>query len=525
MAILHFTCTVCGKRSHETRKIELTQSVWVFLSCGHKLVTTRTKYVSASEDTYENLTAQDGSRLYPFQVKTCQFMEKADFRVHIGHDMRLGKTMCAIAPVKFHKERLLPAAIVCKANLIRQMERAVHNWLGPETFVQCLTKGSDIPLPKVVDFYIVSFDLVEKHLERLAKCAIQYLIIDESQFIKNTDTARYENVKLLQTKIPHLATLSGTPIENNAVEYFPILNLLQPRRFWEQETYIREYCSYYLNSYGQRKLGGLRRSAERSFRQMTEDFIIRFRRDEVDMEFPTITRRHSFLDIPDALRKEYEKVFGELEDYIEQNSVDTQNLGKHTSNLLAFIAKLRHITGKAKVDYISEWITEFHEAFPEERLTIFTHHREVAASLHKAIPNAIRISDDDNLDSRDKKLALFIKTPGAILLARTLAEGVGLNFDGCCTNGVILEREFNPSKESQAESRFADIKASGKKVNILYPIVADSIDEWMTELVEKKREGIDATLNGWDKTLAATDTDVLQGLFAMIQRKGKRFKL
>lgn len=524
MAKLTFNCPVCYAKSHETKHIQMSSgSVIVFLSCGHRYATSAQKYLTDVQS-YESLVAQDGSKLFPFQVKTCEFLEKANFRAHIGHDMRLGKTMCALAPIKFNRSRLLPALIVCKANLIRQMERAIHNWIGPESFVQCITKGSDIVIPGLPEFYIISFDLLEKHYERLQKL-VKYVIIDESQLIKNMGTSRYKYTQLVAKDIPHIITLSGTAVENHALEYFPVLNLLHPERFFSEEDYIRSYVSGYVNAYGQRRIGGISRWKEKAFRGVTEDFIIRYRRDEVEMEFPEITRRHAFLDIPDALRKEYERIFGELEDYVEENGVDLENLGKHSNNLLAFIAKLRHVTGKAKIEFMVDWINDFHEAFPEERLTIFVHHREVGKGLHDAIPHAIRISDSDNLDSRDAKLKKFIQTPGSIFIIRTLAEGIGLNFEGCCTNGVLMEREFNPSKETQAESRFADIKAAGKRVNILYPIATDSIDEWLTELVEKKREGVDATLNGWDKTEAAINTEVMQGLLSIIKSRGKRVKI
>lgn len=495
-------------------------SVIVFLSCGHRYATSTQKYINDSQS-YEGLVAQDGSKLFPFQVKTCDFLEKSGFRAHIGHDMRLGKTMCALAPIKFNREKLTPTLIICKANLIRQMERAIHNWIGPESFVQCITKGSDTVIPGLPEFYVISFDLLEKHWEKLNPL-IKYVVIDECQLIKNMGTSRYKFTQQVSKNIPHVVTLSGTSVENHALEYFPVLNLLHPERFYSQERFVKSFMSYYTNAYGQMKFGGIARSRERQFRDLTNDFIIRYRRDEVEMEFPEIVRRHSFLDIPDALRKEFERIFGELEDYVEENNVDLMNLGKHSNNLLAFIAKLRHVTGKAKIEYMVDWINDFHEAFPEERLTIFVHHREVGRMLHEAIPHAIRISDTDSLESRDEKLKKFIDTPGSIFIIRTLAEGVGLNFEGSCTNGVILEREFNPSKESQAEARFADIKAAGKHINILYPIATDSIDEWMTELVEKKREGVNGTLNGWDVTEDAVNTEVMQGLLEIIKRRGKR---
>ena len=81
------------------------------------------------------------------------------------------------------------------------------------------------------------------------------------------------------------------------------------------------------------------------------------------------------------------------------------------------------------------------------------------------------------------------------------SEGFDLDF---CSNGVILEREWNPANEEQVEGRFIratremleKAKMGDLKVNILYPVAVDTIDEFFAELVERKRQFVRESLSG-----------------------------
>jgi len=73
-----------------------------------------------------------------------------------------------------------------------------------------------------------------------------------------------------------------------------------------------------------------------------------------------------------------------------------------------------------------------------------------------------------------------------VMIASTLASGEGLNLQ-FCSDAVMLEKQWNPANEEQAETRFTRFGSTAEHVNVTYMISVGTIDEWLTELVEKKR--------------------------------------
>lgn len=54
-----------------------------------------------------------------------------------------------------------------------------------------------------------------------------YLIIDEAQYIKNIEALKTRKVKEIKAK--HRFALTGTPIENNLFDLWPIFDFIMPK--------------------------------------------------------------------------------------------------------------------------------------------------------------------------------------------------------------------------------------------------------------------------------------------------------
>ena len=63
--------------------------------------------------------------------------------------------------------------------------------------------------------------------------------IDSEYLIKNPEAGRSKAVKILASTIPHVMGLSGTLIKNNVTEYFTILNVVKPEKFWRYSSFGR----------------------------------------------------------------------------------------------------------------------------------------------------------------------------------------------------------------------------------------------------------------------------------------------
>lgn len=302
--------------------------------------------------------------------------------------------------------------------------------------------------------------------------------------------------------------LSGTPILNNATEYWPALNILRPNLFPNRDRFVKWEVGYYQNSKGVWKPGGVRYPKE--FKEKTKDFIIRRTKKEVLPELPTITRDFRYHEINADETKAYDLGVKKLDEFLKNADTRAFNF---TSDLQGHIMILRHITGLAKVRPILEYIDEFIEnegdSNGNRKLAIFCHHIDVANILagHLETRENLGFIKIDSTMSVDKRMELLDKfrvdDNARIMIAPALAMGEGYDLEFCDT-GIMLEREWNPAKEEQVEGRFIRATpesiakgAKGElKATMVYPIAVNTIDEFFAELVERKRQYVKETLDG-----------------------------
>ena len=105
-----------------------------------------------------------------------------------------------------------------------------------------------------------------------------------------------------------------------------------------------------------------------------------------------------------------------------------------------------------------------------------------------------------------------------ILIASTLAAGEGINLQAC-SDCIMVERQWNPANEEQAESRFIRIGQTADSVTATYMIALGTIDEYFTGLVEAKRQVIASTMKG--ETMSDEST-LMNELADILASKGRK---
>jgi SNF2 family DNA or RNA helicase len=363
------------------------------------------------------------------------------------------------------------------------------------------------------------------------------VILDECQQIKNQNSKRAGQVREICREVPHVMALSGSPIENNAGEYFTILNITKAERFPTYKSYVENDCDWYWSGRGY-KIGGLRDPVD--FREKTKDFIIRRKQKDVLPDLPELRRNFINCEFAsDKIKREYDDLAAEFAQfyYEEEGSVDFQQ------GLLARMAKMRHTVGRNKAPFIAEQVEDFILDTPQDRkIVVFIHHQDVMmmiqAILNKAfdalrsagaaLDNPLTFTSDLNSEKRNDIIEEFRTNPRARVLlgsALAMAEGLNLQF---CYDCIVAERMWNPKKEEQMERRFIrPSQDDGKKescVNANYPTVIGTIDEYFTEIVEVKRANVDQTLDGEGGDFS--EAGLMKELASVLAQKGgKKWRL
>jgi SNF2 family DNA or RNA helicase len=491
----------------------------VMYKCGHVDIV---KQLTAGD--YDDFVSVDGKKPYKFQVDSAIFAsETANGRFLMAHEMGLGKTVIFCMIVKKHAKEMTKFLVLCKAGLKIQWQRMMANWCGEDWMPQIIESEADFIIPGVKG-YIVSFDTLWRFKDIpawIAKAKVKCIALDEVQHFKNTDAKRTVGVQKACKEVKFIGALSGTPISNHAAEYFPILNILQPHRYRTRSEFERTYVDSFWNGYSF-KYGGMK-DAER-FKRDTSDFILRYTRAEVLPDLPPISRDFRFSELGDKVEAAYKDTLKQMQDYYLYGSASDSAL-QRSANLLAYMAKMRHLTGIAKIEPTVSFLSDFiEETEPERKIVVFTHHKDVHAKLHELLQTQHKdlsvLSLPDNPDARYAVIEEFRNNPQArILLASVLASAEGLNLQ-FCADGIMMEREWTPIKEEQAESRFPRPGQTASAINITYMIAIGTIDEYLTKIDEQKRQHVYSALDGKNSVTNWDESRILQELAEVLVASG-----
>jgi len=499
------------------------------LKCGHLMQKEQLKS-SCPED----ILSLDNKKLFPFQCEGVRFVERSGGRCLIGDEMGLGKTVQALAALLMHKDEMTPFLWFGKSSLKYQYQHEIMRWMGEDYFAQVVNSGKERLLPGCIG-YIVSYDLLRRLkgdyslAEQAQKLSIKTLILDECQQIKNSSSQRTVHARALSRVIPNTIALSGTPIKNNAAEFFPILNILKPELFSNESRFITNWCDSYFNGYGY-KTGGL--AYPKQFHERTKSFIIRREREEVMPDLPKIQRSFQFHELSSIVEKAYLDTFRAFRD--EYNQSESHSF-EESGNILAYLSRMRHLVGLSKVDPCIDFCMEFLGS-TERKLTIFVHHKDVGEILSQKLTAVLSelglsapLSLTAELDSQQRfdMVESFRSDPKKrIMIASTLASGEGLNLQ-FCSDCILLERQWNPANEEQAEGRFPRPGSTASSISATYLLAVGTVDEFFSEIVERKREIVANTLNPNESDAPQWDQSSLMKELAEVlaAQGGKRWSI
>lgn len=517
MPAIKLTCPTCKVHKDVQAESKMGRKHALVLTCGHIIIQ---EYVEVSaKHLAESIESKDGKKLHKYQVEFVEFAEKANLKVICADQFGLGKTVEALACMRLHAEAR-PFLVVAKSMILTQWAREIWRWTDLTPIV--ITDSSDVL--EGFEAYVISYDRLRRlKFDLIERLGIKTVILDECQQIKNTSSQRTGQVRKLVAASTHLFGLSGAPIENNLVEYFPILNMVHPDMFPTEAGYIQRDVDYYWTGYGY-KAGGLR--DPEGFKKKTSSFIIRRSPKDVLDQFPSVTRNYQYCDLGGQVEAAYIKEFKAFQEAM--SSSDANSFAGY-NNILARMGKLRHITGLAKVEPCAEWALEFLESNGGRKLVIFVHHLDVARLLLAKLNDLLKLKGYDNatelsaalsMADRDRVVQDFIKNEKSrFLIASTQAGGEGLDgLQKACSQSIILERQWNPKKEENAEARLARLGQEELKTIATYFVAVGTIDEFFAELVEKKRSltatALDGIVTDWE------ESSIIKELASILLAKG-----
>lgn len=433
--------------------------------------------------------------LFEFQSKGVA--QGLAFKTFINGDQPgLGKTSQAIATVI--GANAFPCLIICPSTLKENWKREWDIVAGmPAMVLSDKTKNSWSEYFRVGYFkvFIVNYESLKKYFVesintpkgekfklnhihfRNTTSLFKSVVLDELHRCKDGSTQQAKFVMGITRGKEYIIGLTGTPVVNkpkDLVSQLKIINRLHD--FGGYKVFMDRYCGG--NGSGAFNL------QELNYKLCTTCFFQRQKKD-VLKDLPDKIRQIVLCDI--TTRDEYKAALDDLavylKEYKEKSETDIQKSLR--GEIMVKIGICKNISARGKMNEVMEYIDEVVDA--GEKIVVFIHQKEIALKLLSTYPKAVSVRGDDDMISRQKSVDSFQNDPKVqVIICSIKAAGVGLTLTAS-SRVAFVELPWHPADCDQCEDRTHRI---GQKnaVNAAYFIGKDTIDEYIYEIIESKRE-------------------------------------
>jgi SNF2 family DNA or RNA helicase len=437
------------------------------------------------------------------------FLQTSGLGGCLADDMGLGKTIQTLALLQHNRENLIPverpetqsdltlfddsghkltSLIIMPASLVYNWENEIKKFV-PDMQVYCF-KGNQRKKStswfQNFDIILSSYHTIRQDIDLISSFSFHYIILDESQLIKNPASMLYKTVTRLKSEFK--LVLTGTPVENSLTDLWTQLNFVNPGLLGDLSFFRREFAKPI------EKMGDDEK--ELKLRKIIQPFILRRTKEMVAHDLPPVTEQTVFCEMTEEQLKLYDEEKSLVRNSILKN-IETSGLEKSAIMVLQGLMKLRQLSNHpvmAYEDYMHgsgkfETVLQDMESVISEGHKIlvfssFVRHLDLYAEelKKKRIIYAMLTGASMN---REKIVDSFQNDPeNKIFLISLKAGGVGLNLTAA-DYVFILDPWWNPASEMQALNRAHRI-GQDKSVFVYRYITSNSIEEKIVRLQEKK---------------------------------------
>jgi len=432
----------------------------------------------------------------------------------LADDMGLGKTIQAIAILT----TIYPAKK--QSSLVIMPKTLLFNWANEiEKFNSNLSyyiyhgQNRNLENANKKNLIFTTYATVRNDIQKFKEIEFFYIILDESQNIKNLASQSSKAVMLLQSK--HRLALSGTPIENNLSELYALFRFLNPSMFGSIDEFNRNYALPIQREDDKDALNELKKKIY--------PFILRRLKKDVAKDLPKKIEQTLYVDMSTEQQIFYEKRRMFYYQTVKMQIAES-GIKKSQFYILQALSELRQIASTPESKSDNQILSPKREVLIENIL-------DVIANNHKVLVFANFLNSLENIGADLKKNSIdYLTMTGATKDRQTLVDqfqnenthkvflmtlktgGLGLNLTAA-DYIFIYDPWWNISAENQAIDRTHRI-GQDKTVFSYKIITRKTIEEKILKLQELKKELFDSLISSDGasiKSLNEKDVDFVLG--------------
>jgi superfamily II DNA or RNA helicase len=430
----------------------------------------------------------------------------------LADDMGLGKTLQTITMLSMiYPKAKKPSLIVMPKSLIFNWQSEIEKFAPKLKYHVYYESGRNIDEAMKSQVILTTYAMVRNDIKDFLDKKFEYVILDESQSIKNVGAQVSQAVKLL--KANYRLALSGTPIENNLTELYSLFSFLNPSMFGTLDDFNARYTVPIVKDGNE--------EVQKALRNKIFPFLLRRLKKDVLTQLPERVEQKYFVEMSPAQAKYYEERRLYYKELISKQ-VAIEGVGKSQLEIFKALNELRRIAS------IPESMTDGAIESPKIE-PIIDNIAQAVSNGHKIVIFFNYIAGVEALGEKLSELGIGYATmtgatqnrgdvvrqfqTGAdckVLLMTLKTGGVGLNLTAADIV-YIFEPWWNRAAEEQAISRLHRI-GQHNTVFSYSMITRGTIEEKICQLQEQKQQLFDSLIGNdaaITKQLSAEEIDYI----------------
>ena len=182
------------------------------------------------------------------------------------------------------------------------------------------------------DLVITSYDLLKRDIDLYKEYKFRYVIADEAQYLKNSNTQNAKAIKQIKANTRY--ALTGTPIENSLAELWSIFDFIMPGYLF---SYKKFKTMYEIPITKDNSIEVMKK-----LKMLVEPFILRRNKKEVLTELPEKTITVLNNEMGEEQKNIYLAYLAKVKKEIAEE-IDLKGFEKTHMQILAALTRLRQI--------------------------------------------------------------------------------------------------------------------------------------------------------------------------------------
>jgi superfamily II DNA or RNA helicase len=337
------------------------------------------------------------------------------------------------------------------------------------------------------DVVLTTYRTLVNDIDYMSEQQFDIVVFDESQTFKTATSQVHRAVARI--KAYHHVALSGTPIENNLMELWSLMNVLNPPLLGSQRNFQQAFVAPIVRQ--------MEEERTRLLRKLIEPYFLKRTKEEVLTDLPERQDEVVVCPMTDAQISQYAEELSQARNELLAATKALSSLkieGELKYHLLSAIQKLRRIAnGEGKMTTIFDYLENLRGT--GHKVLLFSEYVSMLERVGDEMKQRGWTYDmlTGKTHDREQVIDHFMQTPDCqFFLISLKAGGVGLNLTAA-DYVMLLDPWWNQAAEEQAIARAHRI-GQHNPVFVYRFVSENTLEQQILTLQERKQTLIDSVM-------------------------------